>query len=233
MESGRTQADLREGVRAGIVSAIERDVELRGGRTARLLIAAGALGSFGAIGMIRMLAGHPYDHHPSSHVVLFSALWSGLLVVALAFAFLQVRTPSLPLARAACVGLLGLGIAGACSALCPDQHFLQWWVTTEAGGEIRSLGGLPLSALCFGAVTTLAFGTIATAVGLGGRHHSRVRPLLPAAMLLLLLLPGVALQSIGSTPVVFVAWLLGTAGGAYSGVWLGVMLRDRLLAIYP
>lgn len=233
MKSDQAPADLRDGVRAGIVSTIERDVELRGGRTARLLIAAGALGSFGAIGMIRMLAGHPYGHHPSSHVVLFSALWSGLLVVALALAFLQVRTPSLPLARAACVGLLGLGIAGACSALCPDQHFLQWWVATHAGGEVQSLGGLPLGALCFGAVTTLVFGAFAAAVGLGGRDRTRVEPLLPAAMLLLLLLPGVALQSVGSAPLVSVAWLIGTAGGAYAGVWLGIALRDRLLAIYP
>lgn len=233
MESGRTPVDLREGVRAGIVSTIERDVELRGARTARLLIAAGALGSFGAIGMIRMLAGHPYGHHPSSHVVLFSALWSGLLVVALALAFLQVRTPSLPLARAACVGLLGLGIAGACSALCPDQHFLHWWAATDAGSEVRSLGGLPLSALCFGAITTLVFGAVAATVGLGGRARNRMRPLLPAAMLLLLLLPGVALQSIGSAPLVFVAWLLGTAAGAYAGVWSGIAFRERVLAIYP
>jgi len=104
MESHEAPSEVREGVRSGIMGALERDAEMRGGRTARLLVAAGALGIFGAVGMIRMLSGHPYGHHPASHVVIFSAIWSGLLVVALALAFLQVRTPSLPLARAACLG---------------------------------------------------------------------------------------------------------------------------------
>ncbi len=229
MESGQTPADLREGVRTGIVSALERDAELRGGRTARLLVAAGALGIFGAVGMIRMLSVHPYDHHPSSHAVAFSAVWSGLLVVALALVFLQVRTPSMPLARAACVGVIGLGIAGACSALCPDPHILDWWTATAAGNAIRSAGGLPASALCFGGVTTLVFGAIAATAGLGGRRREPIRPLLPAGMLLLLLLPGVALQAIGTSPVVFAAWLLGTAGGAYVGVAMGIAVRERLL----
>lgn len=233
MENGQTPADLREGVRTGILGAIEQDVERRGGRTARLLAAAGALGIFGAVGMIKMLAGHPYGHHPSSHVAVFSAIWSGLLVVALALVFLQVRTPSMPLARAACVGVLGLGFAGVCSALCSDQHFLDGWVATAAGKRIESLGGLPLSALCFGGVTTLAFSAVAATVGLGIRRHEPIRPLLPASMLLLLLAPGVALQSIGTSPAVFASWLLGTAGGAYAGVAIGIRVRERLLASYP
>ena len=233
MVNGKTPADLQDGIRAGILGAIERDVERRGGRTARLLIAAGALGIFGAVGMIKMLSGHPYGHHPSSHVVLFSAIWSGLLVVALALVFLQVRTPSMPLARAARVGVLGLGMAGVCSAFCSDQHLLDWWVATPAGSRVRSLGDLPLSALCFGGVTTLAFGTVAAAVGLGNRRPERILPLWPAAMLALLLAPGVALQSIGMPLGVFACWLLGTAGGAYAGVAIGIAVRERLLASSP
>jgi len=227
MGSEQTPADLREGVRSGIVNALERDTEQRGGRTARLLVAAGALGVFGALGMIEMLSGHPYGHHPSSHVVVFSAVWSGLLVVSLALVFLQVRTPSLPLARAACVGVLGLGIAGACSALCPDQHFLEWWITTPAGSRIHSVGGLALSALCFGAVSTLVFGAAAAAAALGGRQRGP-GPLLPAAMLLLLLAPGVALQAVGTSPAVFAGWLVGAAAGAYAGVALAIAARERL-----
>jgi hypothetical protein len=227
MDPKGTPSDLREGVRSAIASALERDAELRGGRTARLLVAAGGLGIFGALGMIRILTGHPYGHHPASHAVLFSAVWSGLLVVTLALAFLRVRTPSLPLARAACVGVLGLGIAGVCSALCPDQHFLVWWVSTSAGGAIRDVGGLPLSALCFGGVSTFAFGTVAAAIALGGRLRGSIRPLLPAGMLLLLLAPGVALQSFGSGLAVFGGWLLGTAAGAYGGVRLGIASRRR------
>lgn len=227
MEQGQTPGYLREGVRTGILGAIERDVERRGGRTARLLVAAGALGVFGAVGMIEMLAVHPYGHHPASHVVLFSAVWSGLLVVALALVFLQVRTPSMPLARAACVGVLGLGIAGVCSALCSDPHVFDGWIATGPGSRLLSWVGLPWSALCFGAVTTLAFGVVAATVGLGLRHHEPIRPAWPAGMLLLLLAPGVALQSIGTPPVVFGSWLLGTAGGAYAGVSIGIGVRRR------
>lgn len=227
MGSDQTPRDVREGVRIGIIGALERDTELRGGRTAGLLVAAGALGVIGAIGMVQMLSGHPYGHHPSSHLILFTAVWSGLIVVAIALALLRVRTPSMPLARAACVGLLGLGISGACSTLCPDQHFLAWWVSTSTGSDLRSMGGLPLSAFCFGGMTTLVFGTVAAIVGFGGRHRGPIRPLLPAAMLLLLLTPGVALQSFGMPTLVFVAWLLGTGAGAYAGVALGLSARNR------
>ena len=228
MAKERTPAELREGVRSGILAALDRDAELRGGQTARLLIAAGALGVFGAIGMIRMLSGHPYGHHPAWHVVVFAALWSGVLVVALALILLRVRTPSLPLARAACIGILGLGFAGICSGFCPDQHFLDWWSSTRAGGALGAIGGLPISALCFGAVTTIVFGAAAAVVAPEGRPRSPLRPPLPAAMLLILLAPGVALQSFGTSWIVFTSWMLGTAIGAYFGVSIGFAVRARM-----
>jgi len=226
--SERAPPELREGVRSGIVAAVERDAELRGGRTARLLMAAGGLGVFGAIGITLMLSGHPFGHHPPWHVIVFTAVWAGLLIVSLAFAFLQVRTPSLPLARSACVGILGLGLAGACGAVCPDQHLLRWWTATAAGSQLGAAGGLALSVLCFGLVTSLFLGAAAALFGLGGGRRGPIRPLLPAAMLVLLLLPGVALQSFGTSWTVFGSWLLGTAAGAYGGVATGIRGHARL-----
>lgn len=217
-----TPGDLREGVRAGIVAAVERDVELRGGRTARLLVAAGAVGIVGAVGITLMLVDHPFGHHPHWHAVVFAAVWCGLLVVTLALAFLQVRTPSLPLARAAAIGLLGLGVGGICGAICPDQHFLEWWSTTAVGGRLNASGGLALSALCFGLISAIFLGAVAAFVGVGRRS---IRPLLPAAMLLLLLSPGVALQSFDTSWAVFWSWLFGTAAGAYAGVAIGIRMR--------
>jgi len=225
MGGERTPPELREGVRAGILASVERDVELRGGRTARLLAAAGAIGVLGAAGITLMLAEHPFGHHPQWHAIVFAAVWSGLLVVSLALAFLQVRTPSLPLARSAAIGMLGLGLAGICSALCPDQHFLQWWSSTAVGGRLTTGGGLPLSALCFGLVSSLFLGAVAAFIGLG---RGPMRPPLPAAMLLLLLSPGVALQSVDTSWAVFGSWLLGTAAGAYSGVATGIRMRVLL-----
>lgn len=228
MENERTPPEVREGARSGILAAIKQDVELRGGRTARLLIAAGLVGVAGALGVTLLVSGHPFGHHPPWHVAVFSTVWAGLLVVSFAIAFLQVRTPTLPLARSASIGILGLGLAGICGALCPDQHFLQWWSGTGIGGHLTESGGLGLSALCFGLVATLFIGVASAFIVLTGGRRVPVRPLLPAAVLLVLLAPGVALQSFGTSLGVFGGWLAGTAAGAYLGVAGGTWLRGRL-----
>lgn len=230
MENETTPPDLREGVRAGILSAIERDVERQGGRTAGLLVAAGIGGVTGAIGVTLLVSTHPFGHHPPWHVALFSALWTGLLVVAFAMAFLGLRTPSLPLARAASVGLLGLGLAGICGLACPDPHFLRWWAGTGVGQALTRAGGLGLSALCFGLVTTLFVALVAAFSLSGPGEPTRVSTLLKAGVLLVLLAPGVALQSYGTSLGVFSTWLAGTAGGAFVGVGGGAAIRARVRA---
>ena len=231
MENEQTPADVREGVRSGILASITRDVELRGGRTARLLLAAGVAGVTGAIGVTLLVSTHPFGHHPPWHVAMFSAVWAGLLVVSFAIAFLEVRTPSLPLARSASVGLLGLGLAGICGAVCPDHHFLHWWSATAAGAPLTEGGGLAVSALCFGLFTTLFIGFASALFLLGDRAHASVGPLLPALALFLLLLPGVALQSFGTSVAVFAGWLLGAAAGAYLGVAGGARVGGWLRSI--
>lgn len=228
MAGERTPADLREGVRSGIITAVERDAELRGGRTARLLAGAGVLGGFGAVGMISMLSGHPYGHHPAWHVIVVTALWSGLLVVTFALVLLQVRTPSLPLARSARIAILGLGLAGICSALCPERHFLEWWSATRTGAQFAAAGGQALSALCFGIVSSFVFGAAAAFITAGSGRRGPIGPLFPGAMMLLLLLPAIALQSFGSSWAVFGAWVAGAGAGAYGGVAIGLVARGLL-----
>ena len=223
-----TPADLREGVRSGILDSLRHDVELRGGRTARVLVAAGVAGVVGAVGATLLVSGHPFGHHPSWHVTVFSAVWAGLLVVSFAIAFLGVRTPSLPIARSASVGLLSLGLAGICGAICPDPHFLDWWSGTAVGVTLERLGGLPLGALCFGLVATLVFAAVSAALILGDTSGPRARPGLPALFLFALLLPGVALQSFDTSWGVFGGWLVGTAVGAFVGVAAGTRLRGAL-----
>ncbi len=219
---------LREGVRSGILSALARDFELAGARTARQLLAAGAVGVTGAIGVTLLVAGHAFGHHPPWHVAFFSALWAGLLVVALSFLFLGVRTPTLRFGQAASVALLGLGIAGACGVLCPDPHFLRWWTTTPIGAWALSFGGLPASALCFGLITTFGFGSAAAMLATHSHREHATGPLLSALSLFALLLPGVALQSVGQSLAVFCTWSLGAALGAYAGVGLGQSVRAAL-----
>lgn len=221
-----TPAHLREGVRTGILAGLERDLERRGGRTARRLLAAGAIGVLGALGVTLLLSGHPYGHHPPWHAVFFGALWTGLLVVAVSLVLLDVRTPSLSVGRAAGVGVIGLGIAGVCGALCPDPHFLHWWSATRPGRWLVETGGVATAALCFGAVTALVYGAGASVLGLRGDGGRALRPLLPAAMLLALLVPGIALQAIGTSWAVFWSWLLGSAAGSWVGVAGAVRLRS-------
>jgi hypothetical protein len=227
-EGERTPPDRREGVRAGILASLERDLAQRGGRTARRLLIAAAIGVPGALGATLLLSGHAYAHHPSWHAVVFGAVWTGLLVLCLALVLLDVRTPSLPLARSAWVAMLGLGLAGLCGAACPDPHFLTWWVGTALGGWFEGLGGLALSALCFGAVTAFGIGAAAALLALGARSGPALRSALPAAMLLALLTPGVALQAVGTSWSVLSSWLLGAAAGAYVGVAAGSEARSRL-----
>lgn len=228
MDERQTPAELREGVRAGIIGALRGDVELRGWRTARLLVLAGVIGVAGALGATLLVAGHPFDHHPTWHVATFSALWAGLLVVALAIALLQLRTPSLPLARSAAVGLVGLGIAGLCGAACPDGHFLDWWSSTRVGAPLTESAGLALSALCFGLVSTVLFGAGSALVASDPTTHPPMRPLLPALMLLALLAPGVVLQTVDAPASVLASWMAGSAAGAYLGVGIGARLRSLL-----
>ncbi len=216
---------LREGVRSGILTALARDFELAGAQTARRLLAAGAIGVAGAVGVTLLVAGHPFGHHPPWHVAFFSALWAGLLVVALSFLFLGVRTPTLRFGQAASVALLGLGLAGGCGALCPDQHFLHWWATTPLGDRALSLGGPAASALCLGLASTFGFGLVAALLAAYPRGERPAGPLLPALGLLALLLPGVALQSFGTSFGVFGTWTLGTALGSYAGVGVGQRVR--------
>lgn len=85
-----------------------------------------------------------------------------------------------------------------------------------------------LSALCFGLVTSFPLAAAAAFLALGGERRSPARPLLPATMLLLLLAPGIALQSIDTSLGAFASWLFASAGGAYAGVASGIRLRSLL-----
>lgn len=222
----RTPIYLREGVKEGVLASIRRDVWHRGGHTARLLVAAGVVGVVGAVGVTLLISTHPLGHHPPWHVAVFSAVWAGLLIVSLAISFLQLRTASFSLAQAAAVGILGLGLAGICGAICPDQHFLHWWAGTPVGAPLSQGGGPALSAMCFGLLITLFIGTVSAVLLIGRSRERSIRPIFPAAVLLVLLAPGVALQSFDTSWAVFWAWILGTGLGAYLGVAAGIRVRE-------
>jgi hypothetical protein len=179
-----------------------------------------------------LISRHPFGHHPSWHLTVISTVWAGLLFVTFAVALLGIRTPTLPLARAATAGIVGLGLAGSCGAICPDQHFLTWWSGTSVGSAIVEVSGPAVAASCFGLVTMFAVGAVSALVTLGSPGRSTIQPAGPAAVaLVLLVLPGLALQSYGASLGVFFGWLGGTAGGAYAGFAAGIRARRRLIRI--
>jgi hypothetical protein len=215
-------------VRAGVLHALAQDFELIGARTLHRLLAAGVLGVVGALGITLLVSGHPFGRHPPWHVLIFSTIWAGLLIVSLSLVFLRIRTPSLPIGRSAAVGVLGLGLAGLCSVVCPDRHFLNWWNGTELGAWVMTWGNLPASALCFGLLTASFFGVVSGFLILRERGHGAWAWALPAGFLFLLLEPGVILQSVGTSPGAPVGWTIGSGAGSQVGVACGIVFRASL-----
>jgi len=228
----RLDADpVRDAVRAGIVYSLEQDVERRGGRTAGLLAVAGFAGVLAAAGATSLIAAHPFDHHPPWHATLTSIAWAGLLVVAFAIALLRVRTPAWPLAHAALVGLIGVGAAGVCGALCPDRHFLAWWSGTAAGRSIASLVGPEMGVACFGVVATFAIGAISAFLPPPPRTDETAHWIAAVSTLVALLLPAIVLQWFGEPAGILVGWIFGAIVGAGCGVAVGIGAR-RLLSFH-
>jgi hypothetical protein len=126
------------------------------------------------------------------------------------------------------VGILALALAGLCGALCPDPHFLHWWAQTAVGATLTAAAGPALAALCFGVATAAFVALGAAMLAPDDRRQPTLRPVLPAGTVLILLAPGIALQSVGSSWGAFLGWLAGAALGSYTGVAGGTRLRSLL-----
>jgi hypothetical protein len=222
-----TPEALREGVRSALGNAIASDADRRGGRTGLRLVLSGMLGVAGALAVTWLVAAHPMGHHPSWHLGFFSTSWAGLLVVVLALGLLDVRTPRWPIAQAARTGVLALVIAGLCAYACPDQHFLRWWDGTQLGGWLTRETGATCSAFCLGLIASAAFAFLAALPTLPRKPPALRCAALTAAIIALLLAPGVALQTTDAAPALFAAWLGGIALGSLAGVIASIGLRTR------
>ena len=216
-------AALREGVRAGIVGALEEE-ERRTSTLVRSLAAAGGGGISASVALTLVFAGRT-DH--AMHLAICGAVWAGLLVECFAFALLRVRTPRIPLGQAAALGLVGLGLASLVALSCPGPHTWHWWNSTLLGAATRSLGGDLGSALCFGLCSSVFLGFGATLVVFWRGGHSGGAT--PSAMVLtLLLVPAVILQASDASIAVMSLWGVGTLVGAYLGVGGGLMVASAL-----
>lgn len=232
-EDGFTPEALREGVRSALGNAIASDADRRGGRTGVRLVLSGMLGVAGALAVTWLVGAHPMGHHPSWHPEFFSASWAGLLVVVLALGLLDVRTPRWPIAQAARTGVLALVIAGLCAYACPDQHFLRWWDGTRLGGWLTRETGATCSALCLGLLASAGFAFLAALPTLPRRPQIVRWAALTAVIIVLLLAPGVALQTTDTAPALFGAWLGGIALGSVAGVAASIGVCSRAASESP
>ncbi len=77
----------------------------------------------------------------------------------------------------------------------------------------------------FGLVTAFAFTVVSSALLLSHAEPNRSTRILGASVLLVLVLPGLILESVGLGAMVFVGWTIGTGIGAYAGIAAGMALR--------
>jgi hypothetical protein len=221
-----TPSALREGVREGIVAALEREDRQRGTWAARRLAAAGGAGVAAAVLLSVLFAGETSGSGREWHLAICGAVWAGLLVEGFAFVFLRIRTPRIQLGQAAALGLIGVGLAALVVLFCPDPHFFRWWQSTSAGQSAATAGGTMASAFCLGLCSAVFLGFSACLV-LNWKGRRLTDALVPAVAFNLLLLPALVLQSIAAGFGVLLAWALGTAIGSYGGVAAAIALAPR------
>jgi hypothetical protein len=216
-------ADLREGVRLGVLQALAEDRDWRGAWAARRLAVAGVLGVAMAVAMTLLFAWNSLHKAHAWHLAACGAAWSGLLVECFAFVLLRLRTRRLPFVQAAALGLVGLGLAAIVCLCCPAPQFLEWWRGTSLGGWVETRGGLSASAFGFGFSSAAFLGLAATLVltWLGGKLWGAA---VPSATLSALLLPAVLLQSLEFSFAVLSLWGVGTVLGSLAGVTTGMVL---------
>jgi hypothetical protein len=217
----RATDDIREGVRQGVRDALAADVDRTSAGTAARLTAAGVLGLGAAAAVVTLFSRGSPEHVDRLQLALCAVAWSGVLVIAFALILLRVGSRRLPLADAATLGVLGLGLAALLTFVCPDPRIMEWWMTTPLGRVAEAKLGVGASALCLGLCTALVSGAGASLFfafrgrTLGGVH-------LPALLLFLMLWPAVVVQSLGGSASSFAAWSVGLAAGAWAGVALGL-----------
>lgn len=214
-----TPDDLKAGVREGILSALDRDIDRSGRAVARRLAAAGVLGVFTAILSLSLFSGVSLEWGHGVCLAVCAAAWAGLLVECFAIVLLRIEGGTLSLPHAVTLGLVGLGLAGGMALVCPHPHYLIWWQGTTLGAFAGNVAGDAGAAFSLGAVAALFIGVGASAVArwrTGRVPHSAVA----TALLFLLLWPAILLQSVGLPVAVFVAWTAGTALGSLVGIRL-------------
>jgi len=210
-------AAVREGVRLGVHAALAEEVDRTNAATAMRLVGAGVLGLASASAAVALFSRGSPEHVDRLHLAVCAAVWSSVLVIAFAFVLLRVGSKRLPVAEAAALALVGLGLAALFGAAGPRPQMLMWWMDTPVGHAAAASLGVDASTLCFGVCLSLLAGAGATVVfALRGLPLPRLP--LSALLLFVLVWPVVAVQSLGSSLATLASWSIGLALGSGMGL---------------
>jgi hypothetical protein len=169
---------------------------------------------------------------PQAHLFFCAALFTGLLVGAFSWIYSATTVNGLHLDAAARIGVLALAITVAATTACPEFHVLAWWDRSALGRFFTGEVGEGGSSIVFGFAYGLVPGFLAA---LFGGQILAERPvansLVAAAVVFLLALPVVFLQSTPFAAGVIASWVGGIAAGTLCGVVGAFRVRQRVAQI--
>lgn len=221
-KSPSSPAAIRDGVRQGILEALRLDLERSARRVTIGLAGAGAIGVTAALCGVHVFGGHVLAGERAALATLCGVVWTGLLVVTIGLSILGIQFRRTSLAAAARLALLTLLGAALLLLSCPQRQALAWWLGTAPGKLAAAALGDPFSAFLLALAGTALVSGIASLLVVP-RTKTPMSLLGSATLLLLVLLPGLVLQAIGSSVPVALGFALGAAAGGVVGV--GAALR--------
>ena len=216
--------EVREGVRLGVRDALAAEVDRTAGATAARVATAGVLGFLAATALVGILLSSASQQPGVLWLTVCTAVWTTLLVVAFALVLLRVGTPRRPIADAAALGLVGLGVVTLLGFVCPDPMLFLGLIERLLGGMPEGHAAALASSLCLGLCVALIAGAGASlALLLRGRAWGA--PWISAAAIFALLWPAVLVRSSELAASRLAGWSLGLALGSLVGVGLGLLVR--------
>jgi hypothetical protein len=166
---------------------------------------------------------------PRGHLFFCAAMYTGLLVGAFSWVYSATTVNGVHLDVAARVGLLALAITVAATTACPELHVLVWWDRSAMGQWCTELLGAGGSSVVFGFVYGLFPGFLAALFGGQlGADRPVANGLVAGAVVFLLAIPVIYLQSSPFTAGVIASWIVGTAVGTLCGVFGAMRVRQRV-----
>ncbi len=230
VEPPRALKEKTHGAVLALMTEERASIRLRPWRTASQTPLAVVSGLLVAAATLALLSGLVWASAlPRGHLFFCAAIYTGLLVGAFSWIYSASTVNGVHLDAAARVGVLALAITVAATTACPELHVLAWWDRSYFGHVCTSLLGAGGSSVVFGFGYGLFPGFLAA---LFGGQLLADRPmangLVAVAVVVLLAMPVIYLQSSPFTSGVMASWLAGTTVGTLCGVFGAMRVRQRV-----